>query len=102
LQLASFHVGLQSYDSRMRGQFAYGPEKQQVTEKTADCMQHVLPIRELRGVTPHMTIKTTYLNRGKENISAFCSRCPWEMRVYVFGALKTRTPNMVYAAMEQA
>jgi hypothetical protein len=27
LQLASFHVGLQTYGSGMRGQFAYDPEK---------------------------------------------------------------------------
>jgi hypothetical protein len=54
-------------------------------------MQHVLPIREPHGVTPHMMIKTTHLNRGKEKLSAFCSRCPWEMHVYVFGALKKYT-----------
>jgi hypothetical protein len=27
MQLVSFHVGLQSYGSRMREQFAYDPEK---------------------------------------------------------------------------
>jgi len=54
-------------------------------------MQHVLPIREPHGVTPYITIETTHLNRGKEKVSAFCSRWQWEMHIYVFGALKTHT-----------
>jgi len=60
-------------------------------------MQHVLPIREPHGVTPHITIETTHLDRYQEKVPAFCSRCPWEMHLFVFGALKTHThtPNMV-------
>jgi len=60
-------------------------------------MQQVLPIREPHGVTPHITIETTHLNRGKEKLSAFCSRCQWEMHVYVFGALKTHTKHDIYS-----